>query len=107
MRLKVVFKDGTPKTGILEEDGKVKGIYVDAEVITLTKIGEGDAEFFLIAGETKQCSMCGEERPREAYNCYNSRGQVRDGLQSRCRICQKKVNAERLARKKAEANENE
>ena len=107
MRLKVAFKDETVKTGFLEEDGKITGFYLDADVITLTRIGEGDAEFYLIAGKTKTCPGCGNEVPREGYNSYKSRGQVRDGLQSRCRVCQKKINAERQARKKAEKNENE
>ena len=104
MRLKVLFKDDTVRTGVIEKDGKMEGIYLDAEVITLTKIGEGDEEsdFFLWAGETKTCGRCGKERPREGFNFYNSKGQVRDGLQSRCRVCQKEINAERLARKKAE-----
>lgn len=107
MLLKVIFKDDTVKSGVLEKDGKMEGVYVEADVITLTKIGEGDAEFYVIAGKTKKCGRCGKEWPREGFNCYNSRGQVRDGLQSRCRKCQKEINAERLARKKAEENEDE
>jgi len=104
LKARVLFKDGSVTTKLIQEGEKIVGVEIEAPVIDWpSKEIEGELDiigenivYLMKAGETATCIHCGKDKPREAFGRSQSN---RNGLQGWCIRCKK----EGMMKKRAEA----
>lgn len=103
MKMVIRYKDSdTQPQFVLNENGKVEEIYVEAPFILVNRTSAPTNEERLIdieVGVTKKCSHCGEEKFIDEYH-KNYKSST--GCQTICISCKKKIDQDR--REEEESN---